>query len=61
MVSIISLVIILVVSILVTRIATIALTHTGMSRQTAKFQARSAFTGVGVKTSESEKIVNHPD
>jgi hypothetical protein len=60
MVAIISLLIILVVSILVTRIATIALTHTGLSRQTAKFQARSAFTGVGFTTSESEKIVNHP-
>jgi K+/H+ antiporter YhaU regulatory subunit KhtT len=59
-VAIISLLIILVVSILVTRIATIALTHTGLSRQTAKFQARSAFTGVGFTTSESEKIVNHP-
>ncbi|WP_236613983.1 TrkA C-terminal domain-containing protein [Nafulsella turpanensis] len=34
--------------------------HTGLSRQSAKFQARSAFTGVGYATKESENIVNHP-
>lgn len=60
MVAILSLLFILVFSILITRIATVALTHTGLSRQTAKFQARSAFTGVGYTTSESERIVNHP-
>ncbi len=47
-------------SILVTRIATVALTYTGLSRESAKFQARSAFTGVGFTTHESEKVVNHP-
>lgn len=36
------------------------LMHTGLSKQTAKFQARSAFTGVGFTTSESEKLVNNP-
>jgi K+/H+ antiporter YhaU regulatory subunit KhtT len=51
---------VLCLSILVTRIATVALTHTGLSRQSAKFQARSAFTGVGFTTEESEKVVNHP-
>ncbi|MFO7852373.1 MAG: TrkA C-terminal domain-containing protein [Bacteroidota bacterium] len=60
MVGIITLVIILAVSLLITRIATIALTHTGLSRQSAKFQARSAFTGVGFTTSESEKVVSNP-
>jgi hypothetical protein len=44
----------------ITRIASIALTHTGLSRETSKFQARSAFTGVGFTTSESEMVVNHP-
>jgi zinc protease len=48
---------VLVISLLITRIATIALTYTGLSRQAAKFQARSAFTGVGFTTSESEKVV----
>ncbi len=47
-------------SILITRIATVALTFTGLSRESAKFQARSAFTGVGFTTNESEKAVNHP-
>lgn len=60
MVAILSLLVVLSMSILITRIATIALTHTGLSRQTAQFQARSAFTGVGFTTSESEKVVNHP-
>jgi len=60
MLSIISLLFVLASSILVTRIATVALTHTGLSRESAKFQARSAFTGVGFTTEESEKVVNHP-
>ena len=60
MVSIVSLLLVLAISILVTRIATIALTHTGLSRESARFQARSAFTGVGFTTSESERVVNHP-
>lgn len=47
-------------SILITRVATIALSHTGLSRESSRFQARSAFTGVGFTTSESEKMVNHP-
>ncbi len=47
-------------SLLVTRIATEALTLTGLSRSSAGFQARSAFTGSGFTTDESEKVVNHP-
>jgi len=47
-------------SLLITRIATIALTLTGLSRETARFQARSAFTGTGFTTSEAESVVNHP-
>lgn len=60
MAGIISVILILVVSILITRIATVALTHTGLSKKSSKFQARSAFTGVGFTTNESEKVVNHP-
>jgi Trk-type K+ transport system membrane component len=60
MISIVTLLIVLTLSILITRIATVALTHTGLSRESAKFQARSAFTGVGFTTSESEKVVSHP-
>jgi hypothetical protein len=60
MLSIITLLMVLTLSIFLTRVATVALTHTGLSRESAKFQARSAFTGVGFTTSESEKVVNHP-
>lgn len=60
MIPVISLLVIVILSMLITRIATIALVHTGISRQTAAFQARSAFTGVGFTTSEAEQIVSHP-
>lgn len=60
MASIISLFVVVSLSILITRIATLALTHTGLSRESARFQARSAFTGVGFTTAEAENVVNHP-
>lgn len=60
MTSVIAVIIIITISILFTRIATIALMHTGLSKQLARFQARSAFTGVGFTTGEAEKLVNHP-
>jgi hypothetical protein len=60
MFSILFMLLVLSLSILVTRIASISLTYTGLSRETAKFQARSAFTGVGFTTNESEKVVGHP-
>src|SRR5690606_36218305 len=44
----------------VTRIAAMALMFTGLSREAANFQARSAFTGVGYTTREAEGMVNHP-
>jgi len=60
MTAILSLLLVVTLSILVTRVAAIALTYTGLSRQTARFQARSAFSGAGFTTSESEQVVNHP-
>ena len=48
------------ISLVVTRLASMALTLTGMSRESAQFQARSALTGAGFTTSESETVVNHP-
>jgi K+/H+ antiporter YhaU regulatory subunit KhtT len=60
MASIFSLIIIVTLSILITRIATIALTHTGLTHTVANFQARSAFTGVGFTTNEAENITEHP-
>lgn len=59
MISIISLLVVLSLSVLVTRIATVALTYTGLARKSARFQARSTFTGVGFTTAESEKVVRH--
>jgi hypothetical protein len=60
MLAVISVLIVVTVSILITRIATLALIHTGLSREVARFQARSAFTGAGFTTGESEEVVNHP-
>lgn len=51
---------VLLISLAVTRVATVALTLTGLSRESARFQARSAFTGAGFTTSESELVVKHP-
>jgi len=60
MVALFSVIVIIFLSLLVTKIATTALTNTGLSRYSAKFQARSAFTGVGFTTPESEQITRHP-
>ncbi|MFO7870810.1 MAG: TrkA C-terminal domain-containing protein [Kiritimatiellia bacterium] len=60
MAAVVSLLVILTVSLIATRIATVTLVHTGLSKEAAQFQARSAFTGVGFTTAESECIVNHP-
>jgi hypothetical protein len=42
------------------RVATIMLIHTGLSKDLAHFQARSAFTCCGYTTRESEAIAEHP-
>jgi hypothetical protein len=59
-VGIISLLATLVLSLLVTRVASMALMLTGVSREMARFQARSAFSGCGFTTKESEGLVSHP-
>src|SRR4051794_26171507 len=56
----ISVIIVVLVSLLVARVGTVALTLTGMSRESARFQARSAFFGVGFTTAEAESVVGHP-
>ena len=60
MIAIASLLLVVLLAMLVTRVATVILTLTGMSREAARFQARSALTGVGFTTTEAEAIVNHP-
>ena len=60
MAALISVLVAITLSLLITRIATEALTLTGLSRTSASFQARSAFTGSGFTTAESEAVVKHP-
>ncbi|HVM10473.1 MAG TPA: TrkA C-terminal domain-containing protein [Acidimicrobiales bacterium] len=58
--SIVLLLVVALVSLLISRVATVALTVTGLPRAVARFQARSALTGAGFTTSESESVVSHP-
>ena len=60
MVAVASLIIILVASMVVNRVAAVALQLTGLSQEVARFQARSAFSGAGFTTTEAEQIVGHP-
>ena len=60
MIAIASVVIVVVVSLLITRVATVALVLTGLSRDSARFQARSALSGTGFTTTEAESVVGHP-
>lgn len=57
--SLLALLIIVIVSLLIVRIGTNALLLTGMSLQAARFQAASAFFGVGFTTREAEMVVGH--
>jgi len=58
--SLLALLIIVLVALLVVQIGTNALLLTGMSLPVARFQAASAFFGVGFTTAEAEMVVNHP-
>lgn len=60
MVALASVVAVATISLLISRVATVALAVTGLSREAARFQARSALSGVGFTTSEAEGVVNHP-
>jgi len=59
-VGVIAFLTVLTLSLLITKLATSALAFTGLSKEAAHFQARSAFTGTGFTTGESEKVVDHP-
>ena len=59
-IAVVSLLIVLVISLIITRLAALALSLTGMSHESARFQARSALACTGFTTHESENIVNHP-
>ena len=60
MVALGSFMIVLVLSLIVVRIATVALSMTGLSTEVSRFQARSAWTGTGFTTGEAEQVVDHP-
>lgn len=60
MIAIATVLVVMLVSLLITRVATVALTLTGLSREAARFQARSALSGTGFTTSEAEAVVAHP-
>lgn len=60
MTQVISLLLIAGVTLLISRLGAIALTATGLPRPIAKFQARSALSGAGYTTNESESVVSHP-
>ena len=55
-----ALLVIVLLSVTMIRAGSMALTLTGLSKEVAGFQARSAFLGVGYTTSESEKVTGHP-
>ncbi len=58
--ELIALFVVILVSLIVVRVGTIALAKTGLSRDVAGFQAQSAFMGVGFTTTEAETVVQHP-
>lgn len=50
----------LVTLLVIGRLASMALMMTGLSKDVARFQSRSALTGAGFTTRESESVVDHP-
>jgi len=52
--------VIIITSLIVVRIGSVALSMTGLSEELARFQAQSAFTGVGFTTNEAEVIMHDP-
>ncbi len=60
MLAVFAVLLVLTLSLVIVRVATVGLSMTGLSKDLAHFQAVSAFTGSGFTTKESEEIVNHP-
>jgi hypothetical protein len=60
MIAVLSLLIVALLFVTAARVSTIALVGTGMSSESASFQARSALMGVGFTTAEAEAAINHP-
>jgi hypothetical protein len=60
MLALLSLLTLVTLFLVVSRVASVALEATGMARDSAQFQARSALMGVGFTTAESDDITTHP-
>lgn len=60
MYAIVLLIVVATLSLLITRVAAVMLSGTGLSDEAARFQARSALSGVGFTTAEAERVVRHP-
>ena len=58
--GIILIIIVLFISVMIRKIATVALQLTGLDKPTASFQALSALTGTGFTTREAELVLNEP-
>lgn len=52
--------VLLMLSVMIVRIATVVMRLTGVHQNIARFQCISALTGTGFTTRESEMIVNYP-
>jgi hypothetical protein len=59
-VAIISLLVVITIFLLAIKLAALAMILTGMSQESARFQAISAMAGVGFTTKESEAVISHP-
>lgn len=60
MYGIVLLIVVATLSLLISRVAAVMLMTTGMAPDAARFQARSALSGVGFTTAEAERVVRHP-
>ncbi|HKV84540.1 MAG TPA: TrkA C-terminal domain-containing protein [Ktedonobacterales bacterium] len=60
MIALVSFLVVVTLSLVIERVATVALGLTGLSRDSARFQARSALTGTGFTTAEAEQVATHP-
>lgn len=60
MLALITFLVVIAIVLTAARVGATALEATGMARDSAEFQARSALLGVGFTTSEAEDITGHP-
>jgi len=58
--GIILIIVVVFVSVMIRKVAMVALQLTGLDKPTASFQALSALTGTGFTTREAELVLNHP-